>query len=225
MTDDLTVLVVDDDFRVARVHTAFVERVDGFRVVGAVGSAAEALTAVERLRPDLLLLDVHLPDLDGLEVLRRLRAEGSTVDVLVVTAERDVDAVQAARSHGAAGYLVKPFTADDLERRLLRVREDRRLLAAGRTADQAEIDRLFGPGGGSEVTRPPKGLSSETLQLVTRALQEHGELSAAECAELTGLARVTARRYLEQLVGSGRAQARQTYGRVGRPERRYQAAR
>ena len=70
----IRVLVVDDDFMVARIHAGFVERVDGFEVVGVAHSGAEALRmAVATCRPDLLLLDLYLPDMTGLDVLRRLR--------------------------------------------------------------------------------------------------------------------------------------------------------
>ena len=87
-TDDLTVLVVDDDFMVARIHTQFVERTEGFVVVGVSSSGQAALDDIARLRPDLVLLDVHLPDMTGIDVLRRLRGGGDDVGVLMVTAAR-----------------------------------------------------------------------------------------------------------------------------------------
>ena len=108
-TDDLTVLVVDDDFMVARIHTQFVERTEGFVVVGVASSGQAALDDIARLRPDLVLLDVHLPDMTGIDVLRRLRGGGDDVGVLVVTAAREADTVRAAASGGAVHYLVKPF--------------------------------------------------------------------------------------------------------------------
>ena len=70
------VLVVDDDFMVAEIHRRFVEQVDGFRAVGVVRTGTEALSAARELRPQLILLDVYLPDMTGLEVLQRLRSEG-----------------------------------------------------------------------------------------------------------------------------------------------------
>lgn len=221
----LRVLVVDDDFLVAKVHTGFVEQVEGFSVVGSARDGAEALRLAERERPDVVLLDVHLPDLSGLEVLRRMRAAGVTSDVLMVTAERDVDAVQQARAAGAVGYLVKPFTRDDLQARLADVRRARSRLdalasAGEQAAEQSDIDQVFGVRAEHGTTLLPKGLNRQTGDLVLAALAD-GELSATECAEQLGLSRVTARRYLEHFVETGAATARQQYGRVGRPERRY----
>lgn len=81
-----TVLVVDDDFMVADIHRRFVDHTDGFTAVGVAHTAAAALTAVAELGPDLILLDVHLPDTSGLDVLRRLRAEKNPVGVIMITA-------------------------------------------------------------------------------------------------------------------------------------------
>ncbi|MEI5674895.1 MULTISPECIES: response regulator [unclassified Nocardioides] len=216
---DLRVLVVDDDFMVASIHTRFVDRTDGFTVVGQAATGTTALAEVERLAPDLVLLDVHLPDLSGIEVLRRLRGGGNDVGVIVVTAAREADTVRAAAASGAAHYLVKPFEYDDLVARLLAFRQSHRALAGGAVPDQDDIDAVFAPVGRSRVALP-KGLSAETAALVLAALDE-GELSAAEAAERVGVSRVSARRYLEHFVADGRAAVRLQYGGGGRPERRY----
>src|SRR5581483_11334468 len=89
-------LVVDDDFRVAGIHAARVARVDGFECVGQVYTAAAAREAIERLNPDLLLLDVHLPDEDGIARLRSLQAAGTDVDCIVITAAQDLATVKSA---------------------------------------------------------------------------------------------------------------------------------
>jgi response regulator of citrate/malate metabolism len=222
----IRVLIVDDDFMVARIHTAFVERTDGFEVVGTARTGAEALELVATLAPDLLLLDVHLPDLSGLDVLERLRSEGRNVAVVMVTAERGAAAVRAALHGGALQYLVKPFEYDDLADRLRRVAAALASLPADdgeQPVDQAAIDQAFGAGRpGADVPAVlPKGLSPETADLVLAAARAAGEISASEAAESVGLSRVTARRYLEHFVDTGAAEVRLRYGGTGRPERRY----
>ena len=221
---ELDVVVVDDDFLVVKVHTRFVEMVPGFRVVATAASGQQALDAVAEHDPQVVLLDVHLPDMTGIEVLRRLRAEGHDVGVLMVTAAREVEQVRAARTGGAFGYLVKPFGQPDLAARLEDFRAElERLEQVDEEAGQEDIDSIFA-GGQAASARPatlPKGLSAETGQLVLAAVREAPDLSAAECGEAVGLSRVTARRYLEHFVGTGQLEGRQQYGRVGRPERRY----
>ncbi len=227
----IRVLVVDDDFMVAKIHRRFVEDVEGFVVVGEARTGAEALQAVADLGPDLVLLDIYLPDISGLEVLRRLRQEGGSVDVLVVTAARDVETVKESIRGGAVQYLIKPFTAEVMRDRLLdfrRARSSVERLATDGEVGQRQVDKIFGT-----VRRPasveaglPKGLSIQTLRLVVTELrtaigQGDGTLSASECAVRAGLARVSTRRYLEHLAAIGYAEVSLKYGSAGRPERRY----
>ncbi|QNG36396.1 response regulator [Geodermatophilus sp. Leaf369] len=218
------VLVVDDDPMVAAVNRGFVGRVDGFTVVGVAATGQDALDRVDLGGVDLVLLDVHLPDLVGTEVLRRLRESSPDVDVLMVTAAREVDTVQAAVRGGAVSYLLKPFTAEDLRVRLLHYREVREHLSSVGAAEQSDVDRAFtGPREAQLARGLPKGLSRETAQRVEQVLRAAGEpgLSASECAEALGASRVSARRYLEHHLSTGQAVVHLRYGTTGRPERRY----
>ncbi|QSR31926.1 hypothetical protein CFI00_15690 [Nocardioides sp. S5] len=86
---------------------------------------------------------------------------------------------------------------------------------------QQDIDAVFGSAAPAPAATLPKGLSPQTADLVASALGEAGELSAAECAEVVGISRVSARRYLEHFVARGSASVRLQYGGAGRPERRY----
>jgi response regulator of citrate/malate metabolism len=194
-------------------------------VVGTAATGAQALAEVGRLRPDLVLLDVYLPDMTGLEVLRRLRAGGSSVDVVVISAARDVESIRSALHGGVLHYLVKPFDRQTFENRLRDYAAMRGEVAELDVAGQSDVDRMFGSGrsGATVRTVTPKGITPETLELVREALVAAGDLglSASECSERTGLARVSARRYLEQLVAEQQADVRQRYGTAGRPERRF----
>jgi response regulator of citrate/malate metabolism len=228
----IRVLVVDDDFMVAKVHAAFVARTPGFEVAGVAHSGATALVSAAALNPDLVLLDIHLPDMSGLEVLRRVREVRPDVDVLVISAAKEVDTVRTALRGGVVNYLLKPFDSDALRDRLQQYARAHVPLATGPTIAQSDLDRIFGgrspePGQHAGGTRLPKGLSPESAEVVRRALQESatqesgGDLSASECAERTGLSRVSARRYLEHFIETGDAEVRLRYGVAGRPQRRY----
>lgn len=229
----IRVLVVDDDFMVAKVHAAFVSRTPGFSVVGLAHTGATALQAVAALEPDIVLLDVYLPDINGLSLLQQLRSSdgpGARAEVLVVTAANDAASVTAALRVGAAGYLIKPFKQGDLQLRLDQIADRlRRLdeLAGSTEARQNEVDRVFRGDLPQAVAASglPKGLAAETLQLVERLLREAGGagLSASDCAQASGMSRVSARRYLEYLARQGVADVSATYGGAGRPERRFRA--
>jgi len=220
---DIRAVIVDDDFAVAHVNRAFVDAQPGFTVVAEAHTGAEALAAIELHRPQLVLLDVYLPDLGGLDVLRRLRAAGDDVEVIAVTAARDLDTVRKARLLGVRHYLVKPFSGASLGERL---EEVRRGIAADHATsraplDQLAVDRFLGAATGGRASLP-KGLSTASLSRVAKCLAEcDTDVSAAELAATLGMSRVSARRYLEHLVSTGAAEVAPRYGSAGRPEHRY----
>ncbi len=217
-------LVVDDDYRVADLHCAYVERVSGFVVAGKAHGGIEALKQVDQLRPDLLLLDFYLPDLSGLEVLRRLREEDHpAVDVIAITAARDVEHLRGAMRGGVVHYLIKPFRLAGFEEKLSSYATAHARLARMKEADQVEVDRIFGTLRlGARGPALPKGLSEATLELVIQTLRTaRPGLAAADVAHVAGLSRVTARRYLDHLCRLGSAEVTMRYGSPGRPEHRY----
>jgi response regulator of citrate/malate metabolism len=219
----IDVLVVDDDFMVARVHRTFVERVEPFRVVGVASTGEQAAAAVDELRPDLVLLDLYLPDVFGLDVIPRLRTAGHDCDVMVISAAREADTVRGAARHGVVDYLLKPFEFEELRSRLQRYAAQRGRLLTAVVQSQADVDRVLAGASAPPATGAlPKGMSVETADLIERTLRAaDGTLSATECATLAGISRVSARRYLEYFHANGAADVSLRYGVAGRPERRY----
>jgi response regulator of citrate/malate metabolism len=225
----ITVLVVEDDQVAADAHRLYVERVPGFAVAGVVHSAGEAQRALGRLKVDVLLLDQYLPDGNGLDLCRSLRAAGHLVDVIMVTSARDLALVRAAVSLGVVQYVLKPFTFAGLRDKLERYARFRRDVtgASGGTevTGQSEVDHLFATLRGTDGATLPKGMSAPTLDAVVTVLRQAGDgLSAGAAADSLGMSRVTARRYLEYLADNGLAVRQPVYGQVGRPELRYQWA-
>jgi response regulator of citrate/malate metabolism len=218
-------LVVDDDPMTASIHRSYVERVAGFEVVGEAHSGAEALELVERLKPELVLLDIYLPDMTGLDVLRRLRASGiSRIDVIAVTAAKDVNTLREAIHGGVVHYLVKPFFFDALRERLEAYAALHGRLERLREPEQEDIDHVFSLLRSHGRKSLPKGISAPTLALVVEALRAGGEVTAVEVAERAGVSRGTARRYLEYLAATGASELTLRYGATGRPEHLYRWA-
>ncbi len=226
----IRVLVVDDDFAVSAVHRGYLESLPGFVVVGEAHRGADAVDAVVALAPDLVLLDIHLPDVSGIEVLHRLRAlPGPPVDVIAITAAREVETVRGAMAGGVVHYLVKPFALPAFRERMelyAATRNDllRHAARPGVALAQGDVDRILQSR--QRTLAPPslpKGLSPRTLDVVAAALREadRADLSAVEVAERCGMARVSARRYLEYLAHAGLAAVRPRYGQTGRPENGY----
>jgi response regulator of citrate/malate metabolism len=225
----ISTLIVEDDYHVATIHSAYLRRVDGFDVTGHASTLASGRAEIQRLSPALVLLDLYLPDGNGLDLLREApELSDPRPDFLVITAARDMTSVRTAMQLGAVHYLVKPFNFAQLEERLIAYRELARRLdrigeAQEREAEQHEVDALYsllrGPAG------LPKGQSGPTMASIRDLLQDASEdLSAAEIATSIGISRSTAQRYLAELARQGKVELRLHYGAAGRPEHRYRLA-
>lgn len=245
--DDIRVLVVDDDPVARRLHGRFVAETPGFSLVAGVGTGRAAIEHGVRGGLDLILLDMRLPDISGVEVLNRLRTLGAeSPDVLVISSSRDQVTVRQALAAHVVGYLVKPFTREALQERLGVYREERREPGPGerdRPLGQGEIDRLVSTGrirlpgpkprtpavatdeeARSDGERLPKGLAEVTLRRVIETLDPVAPITAAELAERCSISRATARRYLDYLVETGSIDLSHRYRRRGRPEVLYRLA-
>jgi response regulator of citrate/malate metabolism len=220
----INTLIVEDDYHVATIHSAYVRRVRGFTVVGHAASAASARTEIRRLAPELVLLDLYLPDGHGLDLLREtLAREDHRPGFLVITAARDMASVRAAMQLGAVHYLVKPFSFEALEERLIAYRDLHGRLSRMQQAEQHEVDALYGL---LRAPAPlPKGQSGPTMASIREILQSaNRDVSASEIAEQLGISRSTAQRYLAELARQGKIELRLHYGTTGRPEHRYRIA-
>lgn len=216
-------LVVDDDFRVAHIHAERLARVPGFECVGEVHTAAQARQAITELDPDLLLLDVYLPDESGLSLLRSLHALDRAPDCIVITASRDLETVRSAMRGGAFYYLVKPFGFEQFAHELEAYRSWRAQSASGGVADQASVDELFG------LQRAPRDDALRrrlppSMHKVLTVIRDSAEpIGAAAVADTLGMSRPTAQRYLTELERRGLVELHLEYGSTGRPTNAYRA--
>jgi response regulator of citrate/malate metabolism len=213
-------LIVEDSAAVAEVHRRLVASTPGFVVVAIAPSEAEARRLTALHRPHLLLLDLGLPDADGLNLLRALRGAREPVEVIAVTAARGAAVVRACVHLGVVDYLVKPFPPERLRQALGLFAHRMQALRDGELG-QAEVDRLCASG-----RRParalPRDLAPETLAAVRESLRAaHEPLPAADVAAAVGIARVTARRYLEYLDACGEVTTETSGAGPGRPAKAY----
>ncbi|SDT04463.1 two-component system, CitB family, response regulator DctR [Paenibacillaceae bacterium GAS479] len=222
----LQVVLIEDDPMVREVNRQFVESVKGFSVIGAASGGLEGLELVRRLKPELVFLDIFMPELDGIQTLRQLRSEGHTAGVIVISAANDRETIRSMLQGGADDYIMKPFKAERVREALLRYRQHRGQLGSGGQLDQGELDHLLHGASLSSPAAPsvprsdpdlPKGLQAATLDQIVRYLTPQPEAVSAEAvAEGVGIARVTARRYLEHLEKTGQVTLQLQYG-LGRP--------
>ncbi|WP_368497812.1 response regulator [Herbiconiux sp. A18JL235] len=217
MTAAFRVLVVDDDFHVARLHSRIVDSVDGFEVSATAGTVAEAVAAIEADRPDVVLADIYLPDGSGLDLIARYDLDSVVLSAAVTSA-----AVRRAFQRGAFGYLVKPFGDDQLVALLRSYQRYRNLLDARPELDQETIDRARRVLNGGARDTPARRSPTETAVLEVLVSAE-AALSAPVVAERLGLSRATAQRHLSALAHQGVLVVELQYGSTGRPEHRYRS--
>lgn len=223
----IPVLVIDDDYRVAGIHAASVDRVPGFVCVGQAHTAAEARAAIRDRGPELLLLDLHLPDEDGLSLLKSLKTDsGTTPDCIIITASRDLDVVRAAMHLGAVYYLVKPFGFAQLRDQLDVYGRWRAAVAGPDQADQATVDGLYNLPRGPTTTGAdtPSELPPTMAKILKAVAAADQAVSAADIAQILNLSRPTAQRYLTDLQRLGLTELDLQYGSAGRPVHRYRIA-
>jgi len=232
VTTELTVLVVDDDFYVADLHRRQVEQLPGLRALPAVGTVAEVRRVLAEQHVDLLLLDVHLPDGSGLDLLREV-----DVDAFVLSAASDAATVRRALRRGALGYLIKPFASGTLIDRLHAYQRYRNVLDERTAVDQEALERalrILHSGDAAKAASPSRSATEQAVLEQFAAEADAGdadadvgagagplELSAADVAARVGVSRATAQRYLAALAADGLVTMKLSYGTTGRPEHRY----
>lgn len=225
----ISIVIAEDDSQIAEIQKRFIERVDGFELVGIAHGLIEAQDLVDILKPDLLLLDVQFPHGSGLDLLRDLRANNSATDVILITAAKEVSTLKEALRGGVFDYILKPLVFERLHEALNNYASHIEKLHAMKSLMQTDVDtvipRAHLSNSISETdtqNRLPKGIDSLTLDKISTVFSTANEaLSAEIVGTKIGASRTTARRYLEYLVSENELEAQVSYGSVGRPERRY----
>jgi two-component system, CitB family, response regulator len=105
---DIELLIIEDDLRIAEIQKRYIEQIEGFQTVGIAASYLEARTLIDILKPDLLLLDVYFPDMNGLDLLKETKQQTKQMDVIMITATKEINQVQEAISIGVFDYIIKP---------------------------------------------------------------------------------------------------------------------
>lgn len=218
----IRVLLLEDDPMVQEINKQFVERVEGFKVIGCASNGIEGIHLIKKEKPHLVFIDIYMPNQDGVTTIKQIRSEKLDTDIIAITAASDMGTVREVLQHGAIDYIMKPFKFDRIQLALTNYRNYHHSIKNRESITQAELDRLLFQRGKQEKNELPKGLNNHTLDKVISFLNESTEaISAEEVAEGIGIARVTARRYLEYLEQMGKVEIQIEYGGIGRPVNQY----
>ncbi|PLR67186.1 DNA-binding response regulator [Bacillus sp. UMB0893] len=219
----IKVAIAEDDFRIADIHEKFLKTFNEIVVVGKSLNGEQTLQLLKTKEPDLLLLDVYLPDMMGSELLPLIREMFPKVSIIMITAATDKIFLEKALSYGVENYLIKPVSRERFDDIIKKFIKKHSLLSSDQQVNQNYIDLLFSKENNQNSEKGfPKGIDEITLGKVKAVLQANRNgLSAEEVSKEIGASRITARRYLEYLSSVNQLKAEVVYGIVGRPERKY----
>ncbi|AZU64346.1 response regulator [Neobacillus mesonae] len=216
----ISVFIVEDEPIVLEVNIGFLEKMDEFSLIGMSTSGKDALEKIKKLKPKLVLLDMFLPDISGLDVLVQLRTERIPSDIIMITAARDAGTIQEVMRLGAIDYLVKPFRFQRFQQSLQNYCKMVGKIESLQMLNQEDIDKWLGNSeNGIDL---PKGLNEFTMKQILLGLgSAEPPITAEQLGQNLGMARVTVRKYLDFLAGKDKVQIELQYGNVGRPTKYY----
>ncbi len=226
--DNLSVVIAEDDPKISEIQSRFIEKIEGFDVVGIGNTIEESEQIIDVFQPDLVLLDYYFSDGNGVDLLWKIRRLYKNTDVIFITAAKEVGVLQDAIRGGAFDYILKPMTFSRFQSTLDKFLDHRNKIGKMTRLDQTGVDQIIHPAEATAQTdvRMPKSIDPLTLEKVedeVNKLNDDGVNAEAMGLQL-GISRTTARRYLEFLVSKGTVKPSLVYGSVGRPERLYYQA-
>ncbi len=218
-------IIVEDDPMVAQIHRQYLEKLNGFNIDGIFNDGNRALDYLEKHPNDLIILDIYMPTMTGLQLLRKLRSIGIKSSVIMVTAAMETKVIGDALELGIVDYLIKPFSYERFHEAISRYLSKRQLLKNKQVVDQAELDRLMNSNLSTKVniTELSKGLNKATLDIITEQLQKAGteKCTCESLSQACNLSKVTIRRYLNYLIDIGKVENTIDYETGGRPRTLY----
>lgn len=224
----LKTVIVEDDRMVANINAQFAEKTPGVQVVAIFHSGRDALAFLEKTQVDILLTDLYMPEMSGIELVTELRGRGCASDVIFITAANDAPHIQDALRLGAVDYLIKPFRYERFEEAMDKIILRRKVIESGLKFTQADIDEMIRanrPSAEIRTAELEKGIQRQTLDHIRADLQKNaGSYRTAEqIATDTNLSKVTVRRYLNYLIGTNEAESQVDYSTGGRPRVEYRS--
>ncbi|GAB3055108.1 response regulator [Virgibacillus ainsalahensis] len=220
----IDIVIAEDDFRIANIHEEFLGKMEGLKVIGKALTGEQTLSLTKELKPDLILLDIYLPDYLGTALIPKIREIHPHTDIIIITAAKEKELLEKSMRKGITNYLIKPVSLERFTTVMNEYKKQKDLLKQKEYIDQSTVDELLFSSVNKQAEEGvlPKGIDRVTLAKVQHMIEEEKKTwSAEEMGKQIGSSRTTARRYLEYLVSDGVVKVEQEYGIIGRPERRY----
>jgi len=213
-----SVLIVEDDPMVAMINEEYVRKNKIFSVCGSCRTGQDALDFLAANKVDLVIMDVYMPVMDGVETLKQIRERKYSPEVIMVTAANDPATLESTMHLGVIDYLIKPFAYERFQVALEKFVAKVSVLKETSVLDQSCVDCIIANTKPVSQKGLPKGIQEKTLDLILSFLDEHKQWTTVDdISESVGLSSVTVRHYMGYLVESGEAEQSISYETGGRP--------
>ncbi len=212
------ILIVEDDPMVAMIDEQYILKNHDFQVVSSCRNGSDAIDYLKANQVDLVLLDVFMPIMDGIETLKKIRELKINTEVIMVTAANDTKTLEETIHLGVLDYLIKPFAYARFQVALEKFDSKMKALKKSQTMDQNFIDSLISNSIQKEQIELPKGIQEKTLTLIKNYLTENPLWQTGDMiAEKIGISIVTIRHYMDFLEKVDFAEKDINYETGGRP--------
>ena len=217
----MNVIIVEDDPMVAQLNEQYLSQLEGIHVTGRFNNGLDALEFLKANPVELAIMDVYMPRMNGLELLRAIRGAGIQTAVVMITAATEMQVVEEALRLGIEDYIIKPFPFSRLQESVRKIMNRFQLVKCRDTADQAMVDQLLRNSFVAEKATPElrKGLNVKTLSSIESLIRENpeGPHTCESISAESGLSKVTVRHYLNYLIETGTLRSSIDYETGGRP--------
>ena len=216
------VLVVEDDPMVRMINEQYVRMNKDFCIASSVKNGQEALDYIKENKVDLVILDVFMPFMNGVEFLKKLREQKLKTEVIMVTAANDTATLEETMHLGVIDYLVKPFALERFQVALEKFTAKKNAINGSDVLDQNLIDSIISNSPQKKSKEYPKGIQEKTLERIKTCFENKNDWHSVELiAEKLGISIVTVRHYVNYLVKEGFLQESINYETGGRPSMLY----
>ena len=223
------VLIVEDDPMVAMINEQYVCRNKNFKVVKSCRNGQEALEYLDNNTVDLIIMDVFMPYMDGIEALKKIREKKIDTEVIMVTAANDPATLEETMHLGVMDFLIKPFAFERFQIALEKfASKTEALRGVHGTIDQSYVDSLISSGNPAPAVHAnplenpdselPKGIQQKTLKMLVEYMKNtEGWIPGDKISQDVGLSSVTIRHYMNYLSEIHEIRSTINYSTGGRP--------
>lgn len=211
-------IIIEDDPMVLSINCKFLDRIDGFKVIATENSGQKGIDVIKNNECDLILLDIYLPEKNGLEVAKEIRNCDISADIIMITAATDSDIVVQSLRLGVVDYIIKPYNFARFSSSMIKYK-NRFNRYNTNSFNQDVLDSITLQVIAEDTD---KGIDKQTLEKIKGFVMKlNNSITAEELSNALSLSRVTARRYLEYLVKQGVLSCENELHKIGRPSKIY----